>query len=331
MAFYIVTGRLGSGKTLVSVSRIKTALNSGLRVATNLDIYPENMLALSCKTLPLTRLPDLPEVSDFESLGMGSEVIADESKFGLIVLDECAAFFNARSWADKGRQAVIDWLKHSRKLRWHVYLIVQSESMLDKQIRDAFGEHLVICKRMDRLSIPFVGPFFKMFGLEIRPPKIHLGIVRYGLSKSDPIVDRWLYRGHDLYKSYNTEQLFDSATSPGLNSVLPPYHLKGRFMDKFQLAKYMAQGLIGSAFVAGLLLASGSYFIYQHYFKSPPKFESAQKDILKPEVKVSSYVYSDGKMIAYLSDGQVIQPQSFKKTASGMEFFYNGQWIASLK
>lgn len=329
MAFYIVTGRLGAGKTLVSVSRIQKALASGLRVATNLDIYPENMLPVSRRDLPLTRLPDLPEVEDLEALGLGSDVVADESKFGLIVLDECAAFFNARQWADKGRQAVIDWLKHSRKLRWHVYLIVQSEAMLDKQIRDAFGEHLVVCKRMDRLSIPFVGPFFKLLGVELRPPKIHVGIVRYGLSKSDPVVDRWMYRGHDLYAAYNTEQLFDASTSPGLSSVLPPYHVKGRLMDKFALAKFMARSLIGSAFIAGAVLSAGGFFIWSHYFNRP-KTDIAQTSI-KPDVKVSSYVYVDGKMTAYLTDGQVITPQSFRKVPTGMEVFFNGQWIGGTK
>lgn len=324
MAFYIVTGRLGAGKTLVSVSRIQKALASGLRVATNLDIYPEHMLPVSKRDSTLQRLPDLPEVEDLEALGMGSDVVADESKFGLIVLDECAAFFNARQWADKGRQAVIDWLKHSRKLRWHVYLIVQSEAMLDKQIRDAFGEHLVICKRMDRLSIPFIGPFFKLLGVDLRPPKVHVGIVRYGLSKQDPIVDRWMYRGLDLYAAYNTEQIFDASTSPGLSSALPPFHVKGRHMDKFQLAKFMATGLVSSAFIGGALLSGLGFFTWSHYFNKPT-IQSSSK--LKDDVRVSSYIFNEGKLIAYLSDGSTVYPTSFRRLPSGMEIFLNGQWI----
>ena len=46
MSVYCVTGKLGNGKTLVSVGRIRDALKKGLRVATNLDI---NLLALSKK------------------------------------------------------------------------------------------------------------------------------------------------------------------------------------------------------------------------------------------------------------------------------------------
>ena len=38
MAVYAVTGKLGSGKSLVSVSRISDALIKNLKVATNLDI-----------------------------------------------------------------------------------------------------------------------------------------------------------------------------------------------------------------------------------------------------------------------------------------------------
>jgi hypothetical protein len=328
MAFYIVTGRLGAGKTLVATSRIQKALSQGLRVATNLDIFPEHMLPVSRRELDLTRLPDLPDVESLEALGLGSDVVADESKFGLIVLDECAAFFNARQWADKGRQGVIDWLKHSRKLRWHIFLIVQSEAMLDKQIRDAFGEHLVVCKRMDRLAIPFLSSFFKLFSVDLRPPKLHVGIVRYGLSKSDPVVDRWMYRGHELYKSYNTEQIFDTDTSPGLNCRLSPYHVKGRIMDKFQLAKFMARGLIGSAFIGGALLVGAGSFLYSHYFDS--KVDISTFDV-KADVKVSSYLYSEGKMTAFLSDGQVIQPQSFRKLPTGIEVYHGSKWIGGSK
>ena len=43
MAVYVVTGKLGSGKTLVSVSRIQERLAKGCPVATNLDLKLHNM------------------------------------------------------------------------------------------------------------------------------------------------------------------------------------------------------------------------------------------------------------------------------------------------
>ncbi|WP_303314291.1 zonular occludens toxin domain-containing protein [Dickeya fangzhongdai] len=38
MAVYVVTGKLGSGKTLVAVGKIQEKLVSGCKVATNLDL-----------------------------------------------------------------------------------------------------------------------------------------------------------------------------------------------------------------------------------------------------------------------------------------------------
>ena len=186
--------------------KIKEALLAGRRVATNLNIFVEHMLPPDVRKIDLTRLPDLPALSDLNAIGLGSDTFADEDKFGLIVLDEASGMFNAREWADKSRQGMIDWLKHARKLRWHVYIIAQTDGMIDKQIRDAFGEHLVVCKRMDRLSIPFIGMIGKLAGIKIRPPKLHVGIVRYGMASRDPVVDRWLYRGTTLYRAYDTEQ-----------------------------------------------------------------------------------------------------------------------------
>jgi Zonular occludens toxin (Zot) len=211
MAFYIITGKLRSGKSLVATFRMKQRLLSGARVATNFDLNVEHLLPVTVQKIDLTRLPDLPAVEDLQALGQGSTEFAEESKFGLIVLDEGSGNFNARDWADKSRQSMLDWLKHSGKLRWDVYIIIQSINTIDKQIRDSFAENLVICKRMDKLAIPFISSFTSLLGLNIKMPKIHVGIVRYGLDARAPIVDRWFYRGIDLYKAYNTEQVFEKT------------------------------------------------------------------------------------------------------------------------
>jgi len=38
MSVYFVTGKLGNGKTLVTVGRIRDAIRAGCKIATNLDI-----------------------------------------------------------------------------------------------------------------------------------------------------------------------------------------------------------------------------------------------------------------------------------------------------
>jgi hypothetical protein len=84
--------------------------------------------------------------------------------------------------------------------------------------------------RTDRLPIPLVGGLLKLLsGFKINLPKIHVGVVRYGDSANSLIVDRWWYRGRDLYKSYDTKQVFrESEFSTYM--LLPPYHQRGRYM-----------------------------------------------------------------------------------------------------
>lgn len=222
MAVYFITGTLGCGKTLCTVGKIRDYLGQGRRVATNLDI---NLNAL-CKTdskISITRVPDKPKLSDLTALGTGCEE-ANESRYGLLVLDELGTWFNSRNWHDKGRLEVIDWFLHARKLHWDIYFIVQSMDSLDGQLVQALCEHLVICKRTDRLTLPFIGPLLKTLGCDKVLPKIHVASVYYGQTDTAMKVDRWWYRAHDLYPAYNTDQIFDDE-SHAIHSVLPAYYL----------------------------------------------------------------------------------------------------------
>jgi len=238
MAVYIVTGKLGSGKTLAAVGRIRDYLRRGARVATNLDI---NMPGFGnpMSRAWVHRLPDHPTRSDLDLLGTGQDGL-DEEKNGLLVLDECATWLNSRDWSDKGRQAFIDWALHSRKLGWDLMLIVQDISTIDKQVRTSLAEFHVIVKRLDRLAIPFIGGFFKMFGMKVRPPKIHAAFVKYGTDIHAPISDRWLYRGRDLYTAYDTKQVFKhdqlingvSVPNVGNHCTLSAWHLQGRYLTQ---------------------------------------------------------------------------------------------------
>ena len=64
MAIYFVTGKLGAGKTLASVGRIRDYLNKGSQVATNLNLNLENLISKKSKMARVTRLPDKPIVED---------------------------------------------------------------------------------------------------------------------------------------------------------------------------------------------------------------------------------------------------------------------------
>ena len=100
MSVYVITGKLGSGKSLSVIYRIFEGLNQGKRIATNLDLYPENICKPNVREIEVTRLPDKPRVIDLEALGTGDNKPIDEYNedgFGLLVLDELASWLNSPS------------------------------------------------------------------------------------------------------------------------------------------------------------------------------------------------------------------------------------------
>lgn len=231
MSVYIVTGKLGNGKTLASVGRITEYLSQDRKVATNLDLFMDHYEKPKLQHKNILRLPDKPTIADFEAIGRGHESdIYNEDNFGLLVLDECGTWFNSRGWQDKSRADVIDWLLHSRKLGWDVLLIVQDISILDKQARETLAEYTVYCRRMDRFRIPVVSPLVKaLTGYNLTMPRVHVAIVKYGDNATYPTVDRWWYRGVNLYSLYDTRQVF-THKNDGVYSILDPYTVKGRYM-----------------------------------------------------------------------------------------------------
>jgi hypothetical protein len=234
MAVYFITGKLGSGKTLSTVGKIRDYLQQCRRVATNLDIFLEGMLPESSKQ-SIIRLPDKPRLCDLDLLGQGCEE-ENEDRYGLIVLDELGTWFNSREWRDKERLPVIDWFLHARKHHWDVFFIVQDIESIDGQLVNALCEHYVNCSRTDRLTIPYIGPMLKFMGINKVLPKVHIASVYYGQSKSALRVDRWWYRARDLYPAYCTGQKFkmDEMITPlgevvdmrASYSILPPYYTR---------------------------------------------------------------------------------------------------------
>ena len=253
MSVYFVTGKLGNGKTLVAVGKIREYLQKGLRVATNLDIHPEHMVGKWNKKIHLTRIPDKPRVEDLKQLGTGDGLSMDEyseKSFGLIVLDELGTWFNSRAWnSDKGRAELINWMIHARKLHWDLILIVQDVEAVDKQLRDMLCENLVICRRLDNIRIPIIGPLVKALTAGYYTPKlprIHRAKVHAGQSKADWVADTWTYTGNDLFPAYRTGQAFavdelfyenESIDMRCNYTVIPPWYTFGRYQQKISLVQ----------------------------------------------------------------------------------------------
>jgi hypothetical protein len=228
---YIVTGKLGSGKSLLAVDRAIQYASEGRRVAANfhMDFTPIcHTPGSHISKTPVTVIPSIPTTKDLLMLGFGGE---REDTAGALFLDECAQFLNSRTWQGKDREGMINWLLHARKRAWDVFLIVQHERMLDKQVRDALAEYVVTIKRTDRLKVPFV---------PIKFPRLHVGIVRYGLDQNAMVADRWITRGGQAMECYDTRAIFNDDSAA--YSVLPATMTK--FAGQLQKPKFRFADLV---------------------------------------------------------------------------------------
>lgn len=222
MAVYSVEGKLGTGKTKFTVWMAQNALLAGRRVASNVDLQTHIMTPY--RRSIYTRIPDKPTEYDFEAMGHGNPDTYNEDRNGLLVLDELGTWLNSRSFQDKGRAGVIDWLIHARKHGWDVYLIVQDANMIDKQVRESLIEYQCRCMQLGKIRIPVIGKFMSIFNDRWGYlPKAHTVTARTGYGANAIVADRWIFKGNDLHAAYDTRQIFTSTYDKGPHTVLPPW------------------------------------------------------------------------------------------------------------
>lgn len=222
MPVYSVEGKLGTGKTKFTVWMAQQALSDGRRVASNVDLELSKLLP--AKRCHYTRLPDKPRAFDLESAGHGNPESYDEDRNGIMILDELGTWLNSRSFQDKERAPLLDWLIHARKFGWDVYLIVQDSNMIDKQVREALIEYQVKCFRGDKIKIPFIGGLINDIGCSLFGtagkrwgylPRFHLAVARVGQGQNSVVAERWFFKGNDLHAAYDTRQVFRSDYEHG--------------------------------------------------------------------------------------------------------------------
>lgn len=298
-----VNGKMGSGKSLFCISLIREALNSGRRVATNIDVFLHELMPKWNKST-LTRLPDHPSSDDLIAIGRGSNS-KDEDTFGILVLDESGTFLNARQWQKSDRTDFNHISRMARKLGWKLILISQHKDLLDKQIRQATLETFIECKRLDRMLVPFFGFIAGIFGFKLSMPKWHLSIARYGSEQHAPVAGRSFYRATNLYNAYDTNQIYQSATesdktdtgtvasmyplyfgsAPGLHSVLSSWHVKGRYLTFWQMYKNVIWIGIFTGCVLGYFARMGYVdYVYPTYLKPVDVVAEVTSQVGKPEI-----------------------------------------------
>lgn len=324
MADYAVTGKKGTGKTLFAVGVARDGLKAGKRVAANVDIHLDKLFSPRNR-FTYTRLPDRPTVADLEALGRGQEGVIEDDN-GILLLDESGISLNARSFADKGRQELLDYIAQIRKHGWDVYYLLQGLPQLDKQVRETQIEYHVPVKRTDKWPIPIVTPLAKMVGLTIRFPKLHVGIVKYGIERDALVCERRWYRGRDLYEAYNTQQLFlprDHPEACGLHTKLSAWHVRGRYLGWWDMNKpILAAGLMMGAVIGGVLGGVGGYQVGR------PKADTrAVPFAVDSSMKVVGVIRNGGAVRqVQLADNRILAADEFKKLNDGEYVRLGEKW-----
>jgi len=225
VAVYLVTGKLGTGKSKWCARRAQEAIKAGRRVASNMDLFLDK---LNPKTFNARymRVPDKPCIADLEAIGHGNPESYDEERNGLLILDELGSWLNSRQSLDGERKAVVDWMIHARKFGWDVLLIVQAAMMIDKQVREGVGEYTVTCYRLDKLKIPVVGGLLDAVVPGAgRLPRLHVASTRLALGPgTSHVVDRDFFKGDDLHHGYDTRQAFLSTSEFATHTRLSPFY-----------------------------------------------------------------------------------------------------------
>jgi len=135
---YLYSGTPGSGKSLNAAYKLIEWLKKGKSAICNFPIDETyfkkrkkvgKFIYMNNQELTVQALKDYAKAN--HKLNREGQT--------LIIIDECAAMFNSRSWDNKNRMEWIYFFQQHRKLGFDVILISQSDRLIDRQIR-AFVE-----------------------------------------------------------------------------------------------------------------------------------------------------------------------------------------------
>lgn len=225
---YFVNGRPGGGKSLFMAEKIYHSLKRGINVIANFEInmdyfskcrHPEKLGAfIETSNAELTTQaylnlsPKEKKFSYIEGLrgfALNFHDLTDkgEEVQGIIVLDECGGLFNSRTFNARDRLEWMDFFSKHRKYRYDIYLIAQSDSQIDKQIREMFHKEIE-CRCVTKMKL------FGKFLAFLCGGNLFVRICRdftlmKPMRKKDSKEYAQYYTGKKYYKFYDSYKLFD--------------------------------------------------------------------------------------------------------------------------
>ena len=147
---YGIYGHLGGGKSLTAVELSVFFLSIGWDVTSNIEIFN---LPKICDRGKFTFKPDF-EGLDFWELPCGAPRGSPDPFRSVIIIDECAEFFDQYSSGSPYVKRFLSWLRHSSKRGQFVFLIVQKPEFINKSLR-LLIQKWIVCDDMEQMRLPW--------------------------------------------------------------------------------------------------------------------------------------------------------------------------------
>lgn len=330
----LLTGKRGEGKTLIATMIAKRYIQQGRVVASNINFNLEHLAPAWNKTC-IYRLPDMPTSADLKALPVANESY-DESKNGLILLDETAGLFNSHDWRKEDTKEVRFWFAQSRKDGWDLLFLCQQEKQIDSQIRNSLFELHGIAKNMGKMGVPVISFLAQsMFGYKFRLPAFHVFTTRYGFSYNAPVANTEIIGGTDLYAAYDTKQKINiAAAEPGnpqefgsaMATMLSAWYLKGRYQSRFKMYAKVALTMLFFGLVAGF---PAGHFLWPEFNTKKPHTVSApvsNTPLFEKSVFAKQIIRSASGFTLILTDSTVQTGTDFILNPEGEYYRAGSKW-----
>ena len=144
---YGIYGHLGGGKSLTAVEISLWALRRGWSVTSNIQLF--NIDRFSTQFHFVENFDQV----DFWSLPCGAPRGSNDPFRSVIIIDECAEFFDQYSSTNPIVKNFLSWLRHSSKRGQFVFLIVQQPEFIAKSLR-LLCNKWIVCWDMEQYKLP---------------------------------------------------------------------------------------------------------------------------------------------------------------------------------
>jgi len=217
----LVTGKIGSGKTLHCVGLILRHLAKGGTVYTNVDLVFSELARMARKRYRVILERDQLRTIDLVDCAEWHKVL----EWGtpdlpvLVVLDEIHLFFNARNWnkTQTLHGDMLSFLSQSRKACVDVVFIAQVATTLEKQFR-VQCEWEFYCRNVRDIQVPIFGTL----------PMNRMLLVQRDMETEKPMRRQLVRYDRDLFPCYDTRSMLDAQMRTAAEGTKrqPPRKLK---------------------------------------------------------------------------------------------------------